>query len=389
MRQTDIAIIGGGFAGSTAAAMLGRANISAVLIDPHKVPAADFRCEKLDEAQVELLRNTGLADAVFASATLDDEISVARFGRIIETRPLCQYGMRYETLVNAIRGQIPPGVEFIPSKATAITTSSDRQTVTLSNGETISARLVVMANGLNVGLRNQIGITREVISENHSISIGFNLAPVGKPQFDFRALTYFSESAAAKMAYLTLFPIEATMRANLFVYRDMNDPWLRLIRSSPEQALEATMPSLRKLIGDFAVAGDVKIRPADVYVTHGHRQPGIALVGDAFATSCPAAGTGTSKVLTDVERLCNSYIPQWMATAGMGEEKIAEFYDDPAKVACDAHSFNKAFYLRSLSVETGLVWEARRWARFAARLSIGTLRRMSSTRPLEREQSAA
>lgn len=46
MRYTDIAIIGGGLAGSTAAAMLGRAGISAVLIDPHETYPADFRVEK-------------------------------------------------------------------------------------------------------------------------------------------------------------------------------------------------------------------------------------------------------------------------------------------------------------------------------------------------------
>jgi 2-polyprenyl-6-methoxyphenol hydroxylase-like FAD-dependent oxidoreductase len=34
MADTDVAIIGGGLAGSTAAAMLGRKGISAVLVDP-------------------------------------------------------------------------------------------------------------------------------------------------------------------------------------------------------------------------------------------------------------------------------------------------------------------------------------------------------------------
>ncbi len=47
MRYTDIAIIGGGLSGSTAAAMLGRAGISTVLIDPHESYPADFRVEKL------------------------------------------------------------------------------------------------------------------------------------------------------------------------------------------------------------------------------------------------------------------------------------------------------------------------------------------------------
>src|SRR6266576_718820 len=47
MRYTDIAIVGGGLAGSTAAAMLGRAGIPAILIDPHPVYPPDFRVEKL------------------------------------------------------------------------------------------------------------------------------------------------------------------------------------------------------------------------------------------------------------------------------------------------------------------------------------------------------
>ncbi len=51
MRRTDIAIVGGGIAGSAAAAMLGRAGIDAVLIDPHEVYPFDFRCEKLDAKQ--------------------------------------------------------------------------------------------------------------------------------------------------------------------------------------------------------------------------------------------------------------------------------------------------------------------------------------------------
>jgi 2-polyprenyl-6-methoxyphenol hydroxylase-like FAD-dependent oxidoreductase len=47
MKYTDIAIIGGGLAGSTAAAMLGRAGIPTILIDPHQVYPFDFRVEKI------------------------------------------------------------------------------------------------------------------------------------------------------------------------------------------------------------------------------------------------------------------------------------------------------------------------------------------------------
>ena len=114
MRHTDIAIVGGGLAGSTAAAMLARAGIDAVLIDPHTVYPPDFRCEKLDGSQVRLFRKTGLADAVLRAATPDDEVWIARFGRLVEKRPNDQYGILYDDLVNGVRAEIPPAIAVHP-----------------------------------------------------------------------------------------------------------------------------------------------------------------------------------------------------------------------------------------------------------------------------------
>jgi 2-polyprenyl-6-methoxyphenol hydroxylase-like FAD-dependent oxidoreductase len=388
MRETDVAIVGGGLAGSTAAAMLGRAGIRAVLIDPHPTYPTDFRCEKLDASQVALLHKTGLAGAVLRTATADEEICVARLGRLIDRRPHAQYDFFYDTLVNTVRAEIPPGSVFIPGKVTAIATSPDRQTLTLSNGDEVSARLVVLANGLNLALRHQLGIGREVLSAGHSISIGFNLAPVGRRNFDFRALTYFPERVADRMAYLTLFPIGPIMRANLFVYRDMQDAWLRQMKTAPREALQALMPGLRRLTGETAMS-DVKIRPVDLVISTNYRQAGIVLAGDAFATSCPAAGTGCNKVLTDVELLCSHHIPRWLASDGMGADKIAAFYDDPVKVACETFSRDKAFFLRALSTETGALWKARRLMRFVGGASLGVLRRLrANIGAVSRERSS-
>jgi 2-polyprenyl-6-methoxyphenol hydroxylase-like FAD-dependent oxidoreductase len=376
MRYTDIAIVGGGLAGSTAAAMLGRAGIPAILIDPHTMYPPDLRCEKISGDQVNILRRTGLAEATLRAATLDGRVWLARFGYLLDRKPSDQYGIMYDTLVNTMRTQIPDDVETIHAKAIAISTSAERQKVALSNGEEISARLVVLSNGLNVGLRHTLGIERRVISECHSIMAGFDFTPVGRSTFDFPALTYYPERSHDRMAYLTLFPIGNVMRANLLVYRRMDDPWFRQLRQTPEQTLLAMMPGLRRIAGNFKVTGQIKIRPADLYESSGHRQPGLVLVGDAFATSCPAAGTGTDKVFTDVERLCNLYIPDWLSTDGMDTDKIAAFYDDPVKRACDAASTAKAYHLRSLSTANGLSWRARRWARFIARSGEGLLRQL-------------
>jgi 2-polyprenyl-6-methoxyphenol hydroxylase-like FAD-dependent oxidoreductase len=376
MRYTDIAIVGGGLAGSIAAAMLGRAGISAVLIDPHPVYPSDFRIEKLGgDEQIGRFRKTGIAESVLQSATFGDENWIARFGHLLDKRPTEQYGILYDALVNAIRAEIPPGVETVFAKVTTISTSAERQKLTLSDDEQISARLVVLANGLNVGLRHQLGIERKIVSAGHSISLGFDVAPVGRPAFDFPALTYFSERPSDRIPYLTLFPIGNRIRANLFTYRQFDDPWLREMRRAPVDTLNAALPRLRRITGDFQITGDVKIRPADLYVSAGHRQAGVVLVGDAFETTCPVTGTGSDKVFTDVERLCNVHIPAWLATEGMDETKVAAFYDDPVKQACDAWSSAKAYNFRSVSIDRDIYWRAQRWARFLAWSGEGMLRR--------------
>ncbi|WFU19764.1 NAD(P)/FAD-dependent oxidoreductase [Bradyrhizobium sp. CB3481] len=379
MRYTDIAIIGGGLAGSTAAAMLGRAGIATVLIDPHQTYPFDFRVEKISgEEQVDRFYATGIADSVLRSATHDGENWIARFGYLLDKKPSRQYGIMYDALIAAIRAEIPPPAELIFAKAVDVSTSAERQKVTLSTGEVISARLVVLANGLSIGLRRNLGIERQVISASHSISVGFDVVPVGRPAFAFPALTYFSERAKRRVAYVTLFPIENRMRANLFVYREVDDPWLREMRRRPVETMNAALPRLRRITGEYAVAGDVKIRPADLYVSTGYRRPGIVLVGDAFAATCPVTGTGTDKVFTDVAQLCNVHIPAWLASEGMGEDKIASYYDDPVKQACDAWSMGKAISFRKVTVENGLYWQAQRWARFLAWFGEGALRRMRS-----------
>src|SRR5262245_19301980 len=392
MRQADITVVGGGLAGSLATAMLSRAGLRVVMIDPHEVYPPDFRCEKLDTAQVRILEKTGLAEAMRRASTPDQELWLAANGRILKKQPSHQLGFLYHDFVNAARGQITDAAAFVHGKVTDIATGPERQIVKTSDGKEFSSRLVVLANGLNVALREKLGLTREVISAGHSISIGFDARPVDRPQFPFPALTYFSERPAERMAYLTLFPIGATMRGNLFGYRDFNDPWLRELRARPQDTIYALMPGLRKFMGEFEVPDFVKIRPVDLYITNGHRQAGMVVVGDAFTTSCPAAGTGARKVLVDVERLCNVHVPNWLSTPGMGVGKISAFYDDPVKRECEEFSLNKAYSLRSFCTDTSLRWRVERKVRFAAYKGIGALRqarRWLSTSRSDRTGGAA
>jgi 2-polyprenyl-6-methoxyphenol hydroxylase-like FAD-dependent oxidoreductase len=286
------------------------------------------------------------------------DIWVARLGRLAEVKPIEEYGIEYSALVNRLRSLIPPAVTFVQSKVTDISLTNDRQTLTLTNGEQISARLVIGANGV---MSAMVGRRRE-ISRCHSVSIGFDLDATHWP---FDALTYFGEAPIHRVAYLTLFPLPSGGRANLFVYRELNDPWFKRLRENPAATIAECLPQLGAFTGAPRPKGALKIRPVDLVATDDALQGGVALVGDAFSTACPVSGTGAAKALLDAERLCNIYIPQWLATPGMGAEKIGQYYNDPDKKRSDAHSLHTSVFAKRAALGQGLIWTAFRWGYYA------------------------
>ena len=105
VRETDIAIVGAGLAGSLAAVMLGRAGHAVTLIDPFDTCRPDFRCEKLEEPHVAALRRAGVLDEVLPAAHCYQDIWVARLGRLAEVKPIEEYGIEYSALVNRMRAR--------------------------------------------------------------------------------------------------------------------------------------------------------------------------------------------------------------------------------------------------------------------------------------------
>ncbi len=92
--------------------------------------------------------------------------------------------------------------------------------------------------------------------------------------------------------------------------------------------------------------------------------------------------TGARKVLTDIERLCNMHIPRWLASSGMDEAKIAAFYEDPVKRACDQFAAEKAQHLKAFSLDTSMSGRLRRWSKFAGQAARGSVRIGPPKRPV-------
>ncbi|HEX2942798.1 MAG TPA: hypothetical protein VHO91_17240, partial [Rhodopila sp.] len=84
---------------------------------------------------------------------------------------------------------------------------------------------------------------------------------------------------------------------------------------------------------------------------------------------------GMTRALTDVEQLCTVHVPRWLATPGMGVEKIGAFYDDTAKQTSDAQALHTARYRRAVTTETSLRWTLHRQRLLAQAMARGLVQR--------------
>ena len=374
---SDIAIIGGGLSGSLAAVVLGRAGYRVTLIDRQAAYPPEFRVEKIAGDQVESLGRLGLLDAIAAASVRFDRVLSVRGDRVIKWSHGPNYGLPYQDLVRTVRSEIPASVNFIIGRVADVQAGPAQQLITMVTGEKITARVVVLATGMSDALSHELGIHRRLVAKKHSLTFGFSIAPVSGTAFAFPSLTSYGERWGDGISYLSLFPVPGAMRANLFTFIDPSDPWTRELRRDPKSALLAAMPRLRYFLGDFHVIDKVQSWAMNLLAVENHQCHGAVLIGDAFQTSCPAAGTGISRLITDVERLCNVHMPGWLATPGMSAEKIAKFYNDPVKKAADARAARLSSYLRSVAMESGLGWTVRRRTFFFKRRLLGWIDRVN------------
>ncbi len=373
MRVSDVVIIGGGLSGTLAAVLLGRAGYDVALIDRHVEYPPEFRAEQLVGVQIDALRRLRVLDALVAGVPQIDHAIAAHRGRVIERVYAPHYGCRYEAMVKAARAQLPPSLALIVGQAIDVETSPARQVVRLSTGETISCRIVVLATGPGNSLCHKLGLGRRLISRDHSLAIGLDIVAGSNHSLENSVLVHYGEHVRDRLDYISVFPLESILRGNLFLYKSINDPWVRSFRQQPREMLLQAMPGLRRFLGDFRVSGKVQVRATHLNRAEGHLRDGLVLIGDAFQTSCPAAGTGIGRLLTDIDRLCNEHLPRWLAARDASCERVAQFYDDPVKRACDAEAVRIAEYRRAISTETSLSWRLYRASSYAYRIIRGRI----------------
>ncbi len=353
----DIVVVGAGLSGSLAAIMLNQRGFNVTVIDRYAVYPAEFRAEQLVGSQIDFFNNIGSAANLISEAKIVSRARNFSLGKQLSSVFAPHYGMPYHDIVQSIRSSIPEGVRFIVGRVSEIE-SGPVSTVHLDDGQTVQAKLVVMATGLNTKLGRKLGIDYAVISEKHSVAVGFDIRSAKCVPNDTAVLVYYGNDLQDGIDYLTIFPCKDVLRGNLFLYCAPDDPWLRRLRQMPRETLLEALPALADELGEFTVE-HLQCRTIDVAVAKNVQRDGIVLIGDAFQTSCPAAGTGISRLLVDVERL-TIHAAKWLAANDTSAVSLQSFYIDPAKRRSDRAAIRTARFRRAISMDASPFWAFQR-----------------------------
>ncbi|MEU7612583.1 FAD-dependent monooxygenase [Micromonospora sp. NPDC049204] len=168
MPQMRVAVAGAGIAGLALAAALRRAGI-----DCHVYEQAEHLTEVGAGVQVapnatRLLHQLGLRDRLRGVAVVPQAIESRRWddGRRLQRTPLgslCRsrfgapyYTMRRADLLTSLLSVVPPDRVHLGARLAAVTQSADEARLHLSDGPTVTADLVVGADGIHSIAREQI-----------------------------------------------------------------------------------------------------------------------------------------------------------------------------------------------------------------------------------------
>lgn len=306
-KDADVIVVGGGLAGSAAAVAVARLGFETIHLAPATPP--DRRTSALMMPSVEFLLESGLVSdpAALGHALTSIRIidATPRLIRAPETLfeaeeiGLTAFGWNFGNarLLEHFQGTAPAtGLSSRTDAVTAYTHDGTLGTVTLSDGTTLSAPLVVGADGKKSLLRTAVGITtREHQFEEAALVCDLELSrSVGGTSVEFHY----------PRGPFTLVPAGAN-RANLVWIDD--EAKLRSIQAQGPEALRAALlERSQRLFGDLKIVSPSFVFPLSTLTVDKAGANGVALVGESAHAFPPIGAQGLNLGLRDVADLIAS-----------------------------------------------------------------------------------
>jgi 2-octaprenylphenol hydroxylase len=356
MQSVDIAIVGGGMVGLALAAAFKDTELRIAVIESREPDAQladlpDVRVSALSRSSENILRNLGAWPGIvsrrcapYSAMEVWEQDSFARIefdaskmaqpnlGHIVENRVI------QLALLDQVKQQSNVTL-FMPTKCSSMAMGESEAWLTLDNGQSLTAKLVVGADGANSWVRKQQDIPLTHWDYGHSAIVA-NVW-TAEPHQRVARQTFTPQGP------LAFLPMGESNMSSIVWSTEPNraDKLVALSDAEFNKALTAefdTRLGLCEVVGD-RFAFPLKMRYARDFVTER-----VALVGDAAHTIHPLAGQGVNLGLLDAASLAQEVIALWQQGEDIGSKRNLRGYErwrkaEAAKMIAAMQGFKDLF----------------------------------------------
>ncbi len=357
--DTDIVIVGGGLNGPALALALGDAGFDVTVIDALQAGARgedafDGRGYALALASQRLLKAIGVWGAVAENSTplLEIRISDGKPGTgpgpfVLEFdhAEIDEGPMGYMVEDRHLRHALLDAVELEPNithmsaaRVVAQEVTTTAAALTLEDGKTVTARVIIGADGRQSGTAERAGISRTGWSYDQTALV---CAIAHEKPHQGIAHQFFMPSGP-----LAILPLKGNRSS--IVWSEKSDLAQQINGLSDEKYLQILRPRFGDFLGEISLAGARFTYPLNLTLANSVVSDRLVLVGDAAHGMHPIAGQGLNAGLKDIAVLAQVMDEAKRRGEDIASPLVLERYADwrsfdVATLAAATDVFNRLF----------------------------------------------
>lgn len=303
MQHFEVAVVGGGLAGSVAALALARSGRKLAFIAP-ALEKSDERTTALMDQSIRFLERLGVWENIAPSAAPLSVMQIIDATKRLLRAPTAQfraldvglYAFGYNIPNNALTLTLDaavaaePNITKIEQSVETLDYSAERVAITLAGGSTISTDFVVGADGRKSKTRDAAGIgTRTWSYPQSALVLNFShTLPHSNVSTEFHTET----------GPFTQVPLPGLRSSLVWVVKP--EEAQRLIELPSDQLSRRVEDRMQSILGKVAVEGTPQIWPLSSLMADRFGKGRLALIGEAAHAFPPIGAQGLNLSLRDV-----------------------------------------------------------------------------------------
>jgi len=312
MQHFEIAVVGGGLAGSLAALALARAGRKVALIAPAS-EKADERTTALMDQSIRFLERLGVWDDIAPSAAALSIMQIIDGTKRLLRAPTTQfraqdvglYAFGYNIPNKALSGTLDaavtaePNITKITQSVQTVDYSAERAAITLSDASTITVDFIVGADGRKSKTRDAagIGVRRWSYSQSALVLNFAHTLPHGNVSTEFHTET----------GPFTQVPLPGLRSSLVWVVTPKEAQ--RLVALPVKDLSQAIEDRMQSMLGKVTVEDTPQIWPLSSLMADRFGKGRLALIGEAAHAFPPIGAQGLNLSLRDVITLSELLAP--------------------------------------------------------------------------------